>query len=150
MTKMWQDIIVSIVIVIALIVGLAYTLSPDWSVQRRLFIDAKPDLLADRTLTVKNWEKWNTWAVSRSITDIQIIKRNKYDATFSVKTKAGDYECLVLLMGDELGAYDILKVKGSYGKKLFTRYAMFTHDQTFGRELTASLKTLNDEVKNAR
>jgi hypothetical protein len=142
MSKLWQDTLVSIIIVFVIVVALAFSISRDWSVQRRLFVDAKPDTLLNETLEIKNWEKWNTWAVNRGITEIKIIKRNKYDATFAVKTKRGDYECLVLLSGDELGAYVILKVKGSFGKNPFARYATLALDSRFGAELMSSLETL--------
>jgi hypothetical protein len=136
--------IAAVIIMFFVLLLVAMTLSPNWSVQRRVYINVKPPDILPYVQNLEKWKTWNTWAARRGITSIALTCKLPQKTT-CVVTMEGNRtieECLVMLIPADYGAYVVLKVSGKMHENPFMRYIMEFHNDTMGEELEQNLVQL--------
>lgn len=61
MNRPIMDFVLAFIALIAVVVLVSFTLPSDWSVQRSLFINAKPEKIFPYFNNLDNWEKWSAY-----------------------------------------------------------------------------------------
>ena len=128
---------------------ISMTLSSNWSVQRRIYIKARPDAIAPYVQNLERWKKWSHWAEQRGINGIALTCRqpDKTTCLVSMEGNREIEECLVMLVPADLGAYVVLKVSGKIYENPMKRYLMQFHNDALGAEMEESLALLKKKVE---
>lgn len=128
---------------------ISMTLSPDWSVQRRLYINAKPVVIAPYINNLATWKTWNEWAERRGVNSIALTCKlpEKTNCVVDLQDNHEIEECLVMLVPADFGAYVVLKVSGKMHENPFMRFIVGYHNDMIGADLENSLKELKNKVE---
>ena len=128
---------------------ISMTLSPDWTVQRRVYISAKPETIAPYVQNLEKWKKWNHWAEQRGINSIALTCKlpEKTTCVVAMEGNREIEECLVMLVPADFGAYVVLKVSGKIYENPLKRYFISFHNDAIGTEMEESLKMLKDNIE---
>ncbi len=148
-----NKLIASITAVATVTAGLllfSLSLTPNWTVQRRVYINARPAEIMPYVNNVKSWEKWNNaWEAQNGITQVKTTLKNEGEAVFSLKSeeKINAEHSLVKVVRAEYGSYVYLKVDGSSKSSPMTRFLIQFHNDNLGAQMAEGLKKLKNEVE---
>jgi hypothetical protein len=128
---------------------LSMSLSPNWSVQRRVYINAKPAEIMPYVNNAKSWVKWNEWAKARGVRETKMVSTNGNTAAYVLKSdgKVKTEKSLVTVVRAEYGSYVFLRVEGRTDASPLTRYLIVLHNDVLGKQLTGSLLDLKKDVE---
>jgi hypothetical protein len=128
---------------------ISMSLSPDWSVQRRIYINAKPAFVAPYVHDLEKWKTWNQWASRRGINGIALTCKlpEKTNCVVAMEGNREIEECLVMLVPADLGVYVVIKVSGKMHENPLKRYVVSFHNDALGADLENSLKELKKKVE---
>jgi hypothetical protein len=116
------------------------TLSPSWSVQRRIYINAKPEAVMPYVSTAAKWKKWNIWAKKAGVTDAAIEEQKSGEVQYRVTLKNKEtMQCLVMVTASDLGTCVFVKVDGATAGSPLKRYLISARANRLGDELEAGL-----------
>jgi hypothetical protein len=128
---------------------ISMSLSPEWTVQRRLYINAKPGVIAPYVNNLEKWKTWNQWASKRGINSIALTCKLPEKTTCVVDLEVNHEieECLVMLVPADFGAYVVLKVSGKMHENPLKRFIVDFHNDALAQDLENSLKELKHKVE---
>lgn len=140
---------VTILTVFSGIVLFSMSLSPNWSVQRRVYVNAKPDVIMPYVNNVKSWVKWNDWTAARGVTGTKLLSKDTKSIVYELQQdgKVKAEKSTVTVVRAEYGAYVFLKVEGRTDASPLTRYLIMLHNDVLGKQLTSGLLELKDKVE---
>jgi predicted PurR-regulated permease PerM len=125
------------------------SISPNWTVQRRIFINERPARITPYLSDVSSWKKWNTWSEKQGISKIKIMKAGANTVKYSLtNTMTGNVENgTAMVINSDLGSYVVEKIEGKSNADPLTRYLLLMHEKLFGEDIENGLMTLKNEVE---
>lgn len=124
------------------------TISPFWSVQRRIYIDARPDAVMPYVLTADRWKKWNIWAEKAGVIDAAVKEQKSGEIQYKVTLKNKETrECLVMVTASDFGSYVFVKIDGATAGSPLKRYLISARTNRLGTELEKGLIKLKKEAE---
>ncbi len=140
---------IAVVTVLLAVFTFSLSLSPDWSVQRRVFINAKPHMVEKYVNNTAAWKNWNLWADKTGVSEVKMARTGDgtYEYLITSKETGLTQKSTVIVTGAEFGAYVIERVEGTSKSSPLTRYLLLLHNNVFGEELASDLTGLKRAVE---
>jgi|GEM_PF-3176545 hypothetical protein len=128
------------------------SISPNWSVQRRIFINERPARIAPYLSEASTWKKWNTWSEKQGISKIKIVKAGDNTVKYSLTNTMTGYveNGTAMVISADLGSYVVEKIEGKSNADPLTRYMLLLHEKLFGEDMETGLLTLKHEVEGRK
>ncbi|MGD0566692.1 MAG: hypothetical protein ABSA34_05085 [Candidatus Goldiibacteriota bacterium] len=135
--------------VLAALFVFSMTISPEWSVQRRIFINARPAGVMPYVSDPTSWKKWNKWSLKQGISKVTVVSAAGNTIKYSLINKqTGTVEKgTVMVIGSDLGVFVVEKVEGKSNADPLTRYMLLLHEKLFSEDMENGLFTLKHEVE---
>jgi hypothetical protein len=148
MNKMISGVIAVLTVMLA-VFTVSLSISPKWSVQRRIYVNARPERVMEYVDTTAAFKKWNEWVKKSGFDTVtkETAKENMANYIVYSKETGLKERSTVMILGADYGSYVIMKVEGTSKSSPLTRYLLLLHNRVFGDELSQDLTVLKKEIE---